>query len=350
VLWQRHRLPVAGDLLGDERFLCICPRDGKGAVVVSTIDGRIVRTCDLPPSELRLAACGRRLVVIEQPAADGTASAGRPARVKLELLDPATLDRTPLGEYAPDARATQAATDELAIVEPNGMFSVLDLRRGAVRFRATLTDMPVGLEQAQVIPWQDRFLVIVGRRETAQEQKQAERLGLVVPLPQMIPGEEHGGGPLTGSIWAVSRDTGEMLWPVPATIVRHSLHRHQPGELPVLLFARQIQPGRDGDRTRLSVLALDKRTGHAVYIDDKIMSQPHIFAGCDMIGDPEKHTITLARTGSEAPELRLDFTGEPMAPRPPYQAAAKPPVTGDLLTELEYWIQRALTVPLPFSF
>jgi len=350
VLWQRHRLPVAGDLLGDERFLCVCPRDGKGAVVVSTADGRIVRKCDLPPAELRLAACGRRLVVIELPAADAASSAGRSPRVKLELLDPATLDRVPLGEYVPDARAMQADADELAIVEPNGMFTVLDLRRGAVRFRSTLTDMPAGLEQAQVIPWQDRFLVIVGRRETAPEQKQYERLGLIVPLPQMIPGEEHGGGPLTGSIWAVSRDTGDMLWPVPATIVRHSLHRHQPGELPVLLFARQIQPGRDGDRTRLSVLALDKRTGHAVYIDDKIMSQPHIFAGCDMIGDPEKHTITLARTGSEAPELRLDFTGEPMAPRPPYQAAAKPPVTGDLLTELEYWIQKAITVPLPFSF
>jgi hypothetical protein len=348
VLWQRHRLPVTGDLLGDERFLCVCPRDGKGAVVVSTTDGRIVRTCDLPPHELRVAACGRRLVVLELPAANAAANTGRPPRVKLELLDSATLERTPLGEYAPDARTILAGADELAIVEPAGAFTVLDLRRGAVRFQSTLTDMPAGLEQVQVIPWQDRFLVIVGRRETPQEQKQYERLGLVVPLPQMVPGEEHGGGPLTGSIWAVSRDSGEMLWPVPATIVRHSLHRHQPGDLPILLFARQIQPGRDGDRTRLSILALDKRTGHAVHVDDKIMSQPHIFAGCDMIGDPEKHTITLARTGSESPELRLDFTGEPMAPRPPYQAAAKPPVTGDLLTELEYWLQKALAIPLPF--
>jgi hypothetical protein len=37
-----------------------------------------------------------------------------------------------------------------------------------------------------------------------------------------------------------------------------------------------------------------------------------------------------------------------MAPRPPYQAAKKPTGGGDLFSELESWLQKALTIPLPF--
>jgi hypothetical protein len=70
--------------------------------------------------------------------------------------------------------------------------------------------------------------------------------------------------------------------------------------------------------------------------------------GCDMLGDPEAHTITLARTGGDTPDLKLEFTGEPMAPRPPHQSATQPPASRDLATELEYWLQRLLTFPLPF--
>jgi hypothetical protein len=207
--------------------------------------------------------------------------------------------------------------------------------------------MPSGLESLHVVPWHDRLLVFAGRRETVQEQQQFDPLGIVTPLPQMVPGDDAVGMSFTGSIWAVSQDRGEQFWPVPVTMVRHCLHRHQPAELPVLLFARHLQTRRDGDRTTLSVLVLDKRTGHAVYADDKIRVQQHVFAGCDISGDPDAHTVTLTRTGGDAAEIRLDFAGAPMAPRPPYQAA-KHPTGGGLFSELESWIQKALTIPLPF--
>jgi hypothetical protein len=156
-----------------------------------------------------------------------------------------------------------------------------------------------------------------------------------------------------------------MLWPVPATIVRHVPAHGQPAALPLMLFARLISPPREGDRQRLSVLCLDKRTGHAVHVDDKIMVQQHVATGCDMIGDPKTHTIAISagdsagwnrggpigappRGNADPAALRLEFTGEPMPPRPPYQASTKPPVTGDLSTELEYWLRKAITIPLPF--
>ena len=69
LLWKRHRLPAAGELVGDDEFLCIYPRDGKQATVLATADGRLVRQCALPPEQVRVAVCGRRFVAIASPPA-----------------------------------------------------------------------------------------------------------------------------------------------------------------------------------------------------------------------------------------------------------------------------------------
>lgn len=371
VLWQRHRLPVTGELIGDDEYLCVCPRDGKRAIVLSMADGRIVRTCDLPRHEQRLMTAGRKVVAIEPVAPQGATSREIPPQVRLDLIDPATLERQPLGTFAGDARAAPAGADLLAVVEPSGSLTVVDLgggtaqgtRKNPVHFRVSLPDMPAGLQQLHVMPWEDRLIVIVGRAETDEEKQRFNRIGSISALPRMTAGEDSSP-PITGSIWAVSRKSGEMLWPVPATIVRHALAGSQPSALPVMLFARMIDPTREGDRQRLSLLCLDKRTGHAVFIDDKIVMQHHVAPGCDMVGDPNTHAIMIfsgdaagwnrgvvvngPRGNADDSALRLEFTGEPIPPRPPYQASAKPPVTGDLTTELEYWIRKALTVPLPF--
>jgi len=338
--WRRHRLPVTGELVGDEEYLCVFPRDGKQALVLAAADGRIVRTCTLPPQHLRLASGGRRFVAIAPP--------GPAGKVTLEWIDPARDERIRLGDFHPEARATQAGPDLFAVLEPDGTLTSIDLERGSVAFSAKLPRMPAGLEHLQVIPWQDRLLVIAGRRETPQEQKQLEQHDLVSPLPQMMQGDDATGQAFTGSVWAVSRVTGEPLWPVPATIVRHCLHRHQPAELPVLFFARHLQSRRDGDRARLSVLVLDKRTGHAVHVDDRINVQPHMFATCDVSGDPGGHAIALTKGGGDAAEVRLAFTGDPMAPQPPYQAPTRPTGGGGFLADLESWLQKAITIPLPF--
>jgi len=339
--WRRHRLPAAGELIGDDEFLCVCPRDGRKATVVATADGRLVRTCTVPSHDLRLAIAGRRMVAIVPP----ETAAGS---VTLEWIDPARDERTRLGDFSAAARATQAGPDLLAVLEPEGVLTGIDVERGSVRFRTKLPEMPAGLEHLEVCPWQDRLLVIAGRRETAQEQQQFDKLGHVSPLPQMVPGDDATGQTFTGSIWAVSRTSGDHLWPVPATVVRHCLHRHQPAELPVLVFARHLQSRRDGNVMRLGMLLLDKRTGHAVYVDDRMPMQPHMLSGCDISGDPERHRLTLGRAGGDAAEIQLEFTGEPMSPRPPFQAAARPAGGGDLLQDIELWLQKALAIPLPF--
>ena len=349
LLWERQRLPPAGELIGDDEYLCVCPTDGRGAVVLAMADGRLVRTLDLPASERRLLSSGRSLLVV-QPTDEQT-DPDPVGRVRIERLDLADGQR-PLGDYPAESRTCTAGDGRLAIVEPSGDLSLLDIDAGRTVFRTRLPDMPAGLEQLQVLPWAGRYLVLVGRAETADEQQQLARLGTMTALPGM-PGREMPQL-VTGSLWAVDATSGDMLWPVPATILRHSLQRQGGSQLPVLLFARTIQAVREPDRQRLSVLCLDKRTGQAVYVDDRfngrsVLRPDMMVLGCGISGDPATHTIALSQGRRDAPDLLLDFTGAPTAPRPPFQASTtRPPSATDPLIEIEYWIKKALTIPLPF--
>jgi hypothetical protein len=244
LLWERQRLPAVGELIGDDDFLCICPPGGRGAVLLSMADGRVVRTLDLPPSERRLLTSGRHILAVQpidgvadRKAAGGIESsdAGGARRVRLDRIDPLDGQRQPLGTYHGESRASTAGDGRVAVVEPSGDLSLIDVDAGRVVFRTRLSDMPAGLEHLQVLSWNGSYLVLVGRGETPEEQRQLERIGAIGPLPGM-PGREMPQV-VTGSLWAVDGVSGDMLWPVPATILRHSLQSHGGSQLPVLLFA-----------------------------------------------------------------------------------------------------------------
>ena len=75
----------------------------------------------------------------------------------------------------------------------------------------------------------------------------------------------------------------------------------------------------------LSVLCLDKRTGHAVFESDRVAAASPQAFGCDLAGDPGAATVTL---GDERP-LELVFTGRPIAPQPPFRGRSRPPALAD---------------------
>lgn len=341
-VWERHRLEPDSMIFGDDEFLCVWPRGtGRQTLVLSTSDGRLVRECEVPGPDRLLLTHGRFVITIN-PGSGGNAT--HADAVRLEALDPARGDRIDMGTYSGRARAAAAGTDAVAILEPGGRLTVIDLVNRRITFSTMLPDMPVAFEQVTVNAWQDRYLVMVSRPETEADGRRLSGIGSVSPLPQLaVPGQ-----PMTGSIWAVDRSSGEMLWQVPATIVRHCLHVHQPPGLPILFFTRQVMPARVGDRSRLSVLCLDKRTGHAVFVDDKMPVRQDMLFGCEVAGDPAKHSITISPVGGGLPDIVLAFTGEPIAPQPPFQAGGPQTVSGDFAAELEYWFNRVLTWPPPF--
>jgi hypothetical protein len=349
LIWERQRVPAGSELIGDDDVLVVCPPDGRGAIVLSMADGRVLRTLDVPAVEQRLCSSGRRIVAA-QPTESRTGEA-LARRVRVDIVDPLIGARVPLGDFAGESRTAEAGPGRLAIVEPAGDLSLVDVDAERIAFRTQLSDMPAGLQQVQVLPWQDRYLVLVGRDETPEERRQLERIGGIGPLPGMA-GRELPQV-VTGSLWAVERESGEMLWPVPATLLRHSLERHQAPELPVMLFARSIQPSREPDRPRLSLLCLDKRTGQAVYVDERFSTRSQgrpdtMMGGVSISGDPATHTISFAQGGRDAADLQLEFTGLPAAPRPPFQAGTPPSAGAESVLDIEYWIKKAIGLPFRF--
>lgn len=349
VVWERHRVADVATLFGDDDYLCLCPANGRAATLVSMATGAVVRTCDLPDRERRLLTHGRHVfALMPQASSEGTSGRRMAETVNLEVIDPATMQRIVLGGFSGQSRATLAGED-LAILEPSGMLTIISLESRRVAFTTRLPEMPQGLERLVVLPWQDRYLVIAGRPKTAAETKYLEKIGTIGPLPQMrSPSMLGDGQPLTGSIWAIDRLDGDMLWPAPATILHHCLCASEAEAVPVLLFARQIETRRGGERPRLSVLCLDKRTGAAVHADDTILAPQHMLFGCDLVGDPATHTVSVLPLGPGTTPLDLRFTGEPADDETPYRGADRPVVAGDMATELEYWWHRLLTLPFPF--
>jgi hypothetical protein len=170
---------------------------------------------------------------------------------------------------------------------------VFDLTDGSLVFRTTLPEPPRRIERLQVTAWRDRYLVFAG---AGDDDPDAE----VAPLEQYL----HAGGagaPLSGAVWAVDAAHGRPLWPVPALIERHCLHPAQPAGLPILTFCRLLQR-REGGNPVLSVLCLDKRTGHAVFASDRFAPESPQAFGCQLVGDSRAATIAIgipAETWSE---------------------------------------------------
>jgi hypothetical protein len=338
-LWRRHRLPPASELLADEDIVCLCTPDGRRSMVFAMADGRILRDVDLPDRRQRLFATGRLLLAIAPGAdAEGGQDGGQADSVAVEVWDTAAGTRRPLGTFAGAARIRAAGPGQVVVLEPSGTLTLLDVSRQAVGFRTELGDMPDRVDELQIVPWQDRLLVLAGRRSDNAEGIEPAS---IIPLQQtMLSG--HDGQMLSYWVWAVDASTGAPLWSVPATVAHHAVHPLQPAGLPLLLFCRQIQGSRARDTTQLSVLCLDKRTGHAVFEDDRIRVQPHLLYGCDMTGDPAARTITLRSRGGDGQQVVLQFSGEPVSPRTPHQSATRPPRPAESWDE---WLEKALRRP-----
>jgi hypothetical protein len=172
------------------------------------------------------------------------------------------------------------------------------------------------------MPWRDRYLVFAAAADIATHDDSAA----ISPLQGILMASESTA-PLSGAIWAVGRDDGRLLWQAPATVRQHCLLLAQPADLPVLVLTRQTRPG-DGGRPELVVLCLDKRTGHAVLEEHRLALQQHLFVGCEVLGAPREHTISIRGAGAMSPTVTLAFTGEPLPPQSPFQAEGRLPALG----------------------
>jgi len=313
VLWERRNLPAVAEWIGDDEVLCGCTVDGRGSPVIAIRDGRLRDVVDLPHRRQRLATSGRFVVAIDP--LDASLSA---ARVRLVRHDPAGTDAIPLGDFSGDALATTVGSRHLGVFEPDGTFTLIDMTIGGAVWQTHLAGGPRRLELLHVLTWRDRYLVVAGGDSPVlDDDRPTLSLQGVLAASESTPA-------FSGAVWAVDRADGSPLWPVPATVERQSLLLSQPEDLPVLVLCRQTRGG-EGGRHEMNVLCLDKRSGHAVLDDERLPVTLQMFVGCEVMGSPDAHTITVRGANGTAPPVTLEFTGNAMPPRPPYQADGRLP-------------------------
>jgi hypothetical protein len=240
-LWNRDDIAADSSLFGDDELLIVTPPDAGEAVVYSTLDGRELGRCSVPPLAERLWTAGRRVVTwkIVQD------------KVRMTLVDPWTSQT--LWQRAFDAKAQPWLIDgaEVAVLEPEGLFTVLSLVSGEPVMQAQVDAMP-RLEGI----WAQRCAgqyVLIARDPSVGTNAQAM---LMQPF--------NGSYAVTGRVYGLDRRTGKLTWAT--NVDKQGIRLGQPAELPVLTFFVQGNV-LEGNQYRgySAVLCLDKRNGRVLH-------------------------------------------------------------------------------------
>jgi outer membrane protein assembly factor BamB/tetratricopeptide (TPR) repeat protein len=296
--WTTKNVPAGCDLWGDDEYLFAAPPSRSEALAFRAVDGEPLGTRRVPTTEQRLTTLGRRVVMWGMVG----------DRLQVGLFDPWT------GEYAwqhpirPGARAQRIGDDELAIFEPDGRLVVLNLADGQIRIDQQLLAEPRGADGKSLLQTIHVFadaqrLILVTNRNAATDRSGDGRFvwgGSAAPL-------------VTGRIFALDRATGKPQWPVPAEVLDQGLLLHQPRDLPVLAFVRQVEDRAAGKRDA-EIFCLDRRSGRTaarVSIDRTSAS------GMNVTGDPSRRVVKFAFA---AQAVALHFTSQPQPPEAPAQA------------------------------
>ena len=237
VLWERHGLPAVSEWIGDDDVLCGCTVDGRNSPVLSMRDGRLLHAVDVPGRRQRFATYGRRLLAIA-PLDDGPIA----ARVRIDVVDPVDRESRPLGEFSGNARAAPVGGDHLAVVEPNGGLTLIDLRAGGVSFRTHLPGMTGRPGYLHASAWQDRYLVFVGGDDEPAFGTPDD--GGMALAHQRDDGQRIDAAPVGGRVGRRPRRRRHALAGAGDRQSALPPSRAAGGDLPVLLFCRQTRAGR----------------------------------------------------------------------------------------------------------
>ena len=279
-LWIRHQIEPGSDLFGDDDRVFVLPRDGDEAIVLRSLDGKLLGTRKLPPAEQWITTLGARILTFEQAEIRQDDAKEETTISKIALVDPWEDETIWQREYRGKVKAWAADSSSLAVVEPAGKFELVNLSDGEPRIQSSVDPAP-SLNSVYAITSPDSYILIVNRRLTNSRVRVS-----VSPVP--------GGAnnkTIHGHVYGFDRSSGEKLWSL--EVENQALVLDQPKRLPVLVFASRVyerSPANNQRRTpRYPVLCVDKRTGQILHQEQL---KTHITA-FQLHGDPQRQQVEL---------------------------------------------------------
>ncbi len=245
VLWTRKNVPLGCELFGDDEVLIAAPPEGGEALVLRLLDGELLGKRAVPPMENRMRTLGR-LLLTWQPE-DGKQV------VKLSDLWNEKVLWTRNVTFG--AKGALAGEDALGIFEPGGKvgkFSLIRISDGKVLVDQEKLEPENSLLGIYLLASPDAYILVTNGSPTnipQNESIQAAPGGLYNQL-------------INGRLYGFDRQTGKRLWG-PVRIDQQGLVLNQPGQLPILTFARHIHHSANNGQSdaRTSLLVIDKRWG-----------------------------------------------------------------------------------------
>ncbi len=272
VVWERRNVAPGSDVWGDNEVLLLAAPDSKQALVLRTDDGSELDTVEVPESGERMCTQGRMVVT------------WRSARLRsvVRLIDPYGEGELWEIKFSNTAKGHLIENDELAVVEPNGRFVLINLVDGSLKIDERIERIRE-LQEIYIQRSRDHYVLVVNRPWQPQNNTH------VRPLPGGYFGTTVAL--VNGQIYGFDRHSGERLWT--REVKNQGLWLWQPSELPVLTLACQFTPNanRNSNKTELALACIDKRTGQVLH--EQTFDSSARSSALEIVGDDERNIVAI---------------------------------------------------------
>ena len=255
VVWKRSSVTPGSEICADSEYVVLIPPLLNKLVVLRAADGSKVAERDLPRGRVdRLRSDWGRLFFVrrEVPAEGAT-----PARTTWAMYDPA-LDRD-AWSITLSAGSLWAPVDgeDIALLEPDGTFYLIDDQTGHVRWKTSLPAQPHPVEELSVHFDEDRVFVHTAHKKLDSEPEIAE--------PVLF--GSYSSTRVNGLTVALDRRDGVVQWsrPIEQQLFRPNL----PVGSGVLAYStvRKQPPDPMGQEYSTEITFLSRQTGEPLLVE-----------------------------------------------------------------------------------
>lgn len=248
-LWIRHDVPPQTEATADDRTVAILDTISQDALILRAADGETIARRAIPDPHDWIWFRGTRLLALARPG----------DRLVLQMVDLLTGSVSWVVPLTSSTRCTALNDREVACLDQDGTFRILDMGSGVERSSATVPRLPE-LEFLWVQPEREGHLVVAGARSA---------LGRDVNLR----GYDGNQVPIAGVVFRLEQASKAPAWVV--EIEPTEFHVIQPAGVPLLTFAARKIPSVNlfadagAPPTRLAAMFIDRRNGDVVYQTDE---------------------------------------------------------------------------------
>ena len=281
-LWKHRNIGAEHTISGDADFLLVQAPQANEASVLSTRDGSLIKTIQLPEKQTMLQLRGRRALYIQN---------GRD-KATLRMIDLTTGKAQWEREFLVSAKLANVSDRQLAVFEHNGRFTILDVESGKIEVTAD-TKVEQAVLAISVIKTPDQYVLFTSTPRTDQTVLRVD-------------GTTNFQQPVHGPAFGFDRNTGKQIWK--RAIDHQSLDIDQPRDLPLLVLSARIQRRNQAIySTEVNVILLDPRNGKIIHEEE----QPRYFGGYEIEPLPAQDQI-----GVRFNRRMLTITYSNTAPKP----------------------------------